>query len=214
MLLINFRCNGKVFRFMSQMQVFNAGQVVLGFAVGVVHISNEADEAGEVSTGFVFIVEQVVPSHGPTDQLQHEFLGDAAFAYFHARGGRENHIQAADSEKSPVTGSVTYQGTPLGEGRIAFVHAKDVAVTGPPIALEIRNGKFAGQCTAGEKNKIYGSRRTGEMLPLDDGSGEYPERESVHDQYKAHSSTQNALKKAENLISISISNYRLCPISS
>ncbi len=73
--------------------------------------------------------------------------------------------------KVDVSGTVTFNGKPVEEGTVQFVHTADTADT-----VTITNGKYATRIPPGSKKiAVHGYRKTGELLrdPTDKQSG-YP----------------------------------------
>lgn len=73
--------------------------------------------------------------------------------------------------KVDVSGTVTFNGKPVEEGTVQFVHTADTADT-----VTITNGKYATRIPPGSKKiVVHGYRKTGEFLrdPTDKQSG-YP----------------------------------------
>lgn len=99
----------------------------------------------------------------------------------------------------PVSGTVTYEGKPLKEGQIAFIPDTTKVNVGPPYSCKVVDGKFSGKSTPGiKKIEVYGSWETGEMMQMDDGSGQTPVRKAIPSKFNELSEIEIELKPEAN----------------
>lgn len=102
----------------------------------------------------------------------------------------------------PVSGTVTFEGKPIAKGSIGFIpveiEGKPDAV-GPDYGLDIVDGKYSGEVSAGEKKvAIYASWPTGETEEGDAGSPDVPVMESLPAKYNTESELTATIKEGAN----------------
>lgn len=70
----------------------------------------------------------------------------------------------------PVSGSVTFQGKPVEQGKLILLPMTTEAGAGPTQVIPIQQGQFDGVSTPGHKRvEFYASWPSGKMITLEDG---------------------------------------------
>lgn len=70
----------------------------------------------------------------------------------------------------PVSGTVTYQGQPIEEGKLVLLPTMNETGGGPTQVIMIAEGRFDGESTPGHKRvEFYASWPNGKTITLEDG---------------------------------------------
>ncbi|PQO44044.1 hypothetical protein [Blastopirellula marina] len=101
-------------------------------------------------------------------------------------------------ERFPVSGTVTYKGQPLPQGKLILMPADGETNGGPTQVVMIEQGAFDGVATPGRKRvEFYADWPNGKMITLEDGS-QTPDSDTLPPSCNVHSKYELDVQSGPN----------------